>query len=166
MIRDLVRNALRMRPDRIVVGECRGAEAFDMLGAMNTGHEGSLTTLHANTPRDALSRVENMVGMANLNLPPKAVRQQISSAITAVIQVSRLPDGKRKILSIQEITGMEGDVITMQEIYTFEQSGVTADGTVQGHFRATGIRPKFAERLRVFGVPLRDDLFDPSRRYE
>lgn len=164
--RSLVRNSLRMRPDRVIIGEVRGAEAIDMLQAMNTGHEGSMATVHANTPRDALSRVENMVGMANLNLPPKAVRQQISSAITAVIQVSRLPDGKRKILSIQEITGMEGDVITMQEIYTFEQSGVTADGTVQGHFRATGIRPKFAERLRVFGVPLRDDLFDPSRRYE
>lgn len=164
--RALVRNSLRMRPDRVIIGEVRGAEAVDMLQAMNTGHEGSMATVHANTPRDALSRIENMVGMAGLNLPPKAVRQQISSAIVAVIQVSRLPDGKRKILSIQEITGMEGDVITMQEIYTFEQTGVAADGTVQGHFRATGIRPKFADRLRVFGVPLRDDLFDPSRRYE
>lgn len=164
--RSLVRNSLRMRPDRVIIGEVRGAEAVDMLQAMNTGHEGSMATVHANTPRDALSRVENMVGMAGLNLPPKAVRQQISSAIVAVIQVSRLPDGKRKILSIQEITGMEGDVITMQEIYTFEQTGVTADGTVQGHFRATGIRPKFADRLRVYGVPLREDLFDPTRRYE
>ncbi len=164
--RSLVRNSLRMRPDRVIIGEVRGAEAVDMLQAMNTGHEGSMATVHANTPRDALSRIENMVGMAGLNLPPKAIRQQISSAITAVVQVSRLPDGKRKILSIQEITGMEGDVITMQEIYTFEQMGVAADGTVQGHFRATGIRPKFAERLRVFGVPVREDLFDPSRRYE
>jgi pilus assembly protein CpaF len=155
-----------MRPDRVIIGEVRGAEAVDMLQAMNTGHEGSMATVHANTPRDALSRIENMVGMAGLNLPPKAIRQQISSAITAVVQVSRLPDGKRKILSIQEITGMEGDVITMQEIYTFEQTGVAADGSVQGHFRATGIRPKFAERLRIFGVPVREDLFDPSRRYE
>ncbi|SDW05830.1 CpaF family protein [Nitrosomonas communis] len=164
--RSLVRNSLRMRPDRVIIGEVRGAEAVDMLQAMNTGHEGSMATVHANTPRDALSRVENMVGMAGLNLPPKAVRQQISSAIVAVIQVSRLPDGKRKILSIQEITGMEGDVITMQEIYTFEQTGVAADGAVQGHFRATGIRPKFADRLRVYGVALRDDLFDPTKRYE
>lgn len=164
--RSLVRNSLRMRPDRVIIGEVRGAEAIDMLQAMNTGHEGSMATVHANTPRDALSRVENMVGMAGLNLPPKAIRQQISSAITAVIQVSRLPDGKRKILSIQEITGMEGDVITMQEIYLFEQTGVAPDGSVLGHFRATGIRPKFAERLRVHGVPLRDDLFDPTKRYE
>ncbi len=164
--RSLVRNSLRMRPDRVIIGEVRGAEAIDMLQAMNTGHEGSMATVHANTPRDALSRVENMVGMAGLNLPPKAIRQQISSAITAVIQVSRLPDGKRKILSIQEITGMEGDVITMQEIYLFEQTGVAPDGAVLGHFRATGIRPKFAERLRVHGVPLRDDLFDPTKRYE
>jgi pilus assembly protein CpaF len=164
--RSLVRNSLRMRPDRVIIGEVRGAEAVDMLQAMNTGHEGSMATVHANTPRDALSRIENMVGMAGLNLPPKAIRQQISSAIVAVIQVSRLSDGKRKILSIQEITGMEGDVITMQEIYTFSQTGVAADGTVQGHFHATGIRPKFADRLRVYGVPLRDDLFDPSKRYE
>src|SRR5690606_32862212 len=114
--------------------------------------------------RDALSRVENMVGMAGLNLPPKAIRQQISAAITVVIQVSRLSDGKRKIMSIQEITGMEGDIITMQEIYLFEQTGIGPDGAVLGHFRATGIRPKFAERLRIFGSPLSDDLFDPSRR--
>lgn len=164
--RSLVRNSLRMRPDRVIIGEVRGAEAVDMLQAMNTGHEGSMATVHANTPRDALSRIENMVGMAGLNLPPKAIRQQVSSAIVGVIQVSRLPDGKRKILSIQEITGMEGEVITMQEIYTFEQTGMAADGAVQGHFRATGIRPKFAERLRVYGIPLREDLFDPSRRYE
>lgn len=164
--RALVRNSLRMRPDRIIIGEVRGAEAIDMLQAMNTGHEGSMATVHANTPRDALSRIENMVSMAGLNLPTKAVRHQISSAIVVVIQVSRLSDGKRKLVSIQEITGMEGDVITMQEIYIFQQTGVAADGTVQGHFRATGIRPKFAERLKIYGAALREELFDPTRRYE
>lgn len=164
--RALVRNALRMRPDRIVIGEVRGAEAVDMLQAMNTGHEGSLTTIHANTPRDALSRLENMVGMANLNLPHRAARQQIASAITVVIQALRLIDGRRKITSIQEITGMEGEVITMQEIFTFKQTGVGTDGQVQGHFQATGVRPKFTERLRAFGVMLPDAMFDPSRRYE
>ncbi len=162
--RALVRNSLRMRPDRIIIGEVRGGEALDMLQAMNTGHEGSMATVHANTPRDALGRIENMVSMAGFNLPIKAVRQQIQSAIWVVIQASRMSDGKRKLTSIQEITGMEGDIITMQEIYTFEQTGVAADGTVQGYFRATGIRPKFAERLRVFGIPLREELFDPSRR--
>ena len=164
--RALVRNALRMRPDRIVIGEVRGAEAVDMLQAMNTGHEGSLTTIHANTPRDALSRLENMIGMANLNLPHKAARQQIASAITVVIQGLRLIDGKRKITSIQEITGMEGDVITMQEIFAFKQTGVGPEGEVQGHFQATGVRPKFADRLRAFGVVLPDAMFDPSKRYE
>lgn len=164
--RALVRNSLRMRPDRVIIGEVRGAEAIDMLQAMNTGHEGSMATIHANTPRDALSRVENMVGMAGLNLPPKAIRQQVTSAITVVIQVSRLSDGKRKIMSIQEITGMEGDIITMQEIYTFEQRGVGPDGSVLGYFRATGIRPKFAERLQIYGALLNDELFDPSRRFE
>jgi pilus assembly protein CpaF len=163
--RALVRNSLRMRPDRVIIGEVRGPEALDMLQAMNTGHEGSMATVHANTPRDALGRIENMVSMAGMNLPIKAVRQQICSAITAVVQVSRLTDGKRKLLSIQEITGMEGDIITMQEIYTFEQTGISAEGTVQGHFRATGIRPKFAERLKVYGIPLGEDLFDPSQRY-
>lgn len=163
--RALLKNTLRMRPDRIIIGEVRGAEALDMLQAMNTGHDGSMATVHANTPRDALSRIENMVSMAGLHLPIKAVRQQISSAIGAVIQVSRLADGKRKLTSIQEITGMEGDIITMQEIYIFEQTSMSAEGTVKGHFRATGIRPKFAERLRIRGIPLRDDLFDPSRRY-
>ena len=163
--RALVRNSLRMRPDRVIIGEVRGAEALDMLQAMNTGHEGSMATVHANTARDALGRVENMVNMAGLNLPIKAVRQQISSAIWVVIQALRLTDGKRKVTSIQEITGMEGDIITMQEIFTFEQTGTSADGTVQGHFRATGIRPKFAERLKKYGIPLREDLFDPSRRY-
>ncbi len=164
--RALVRNALRMRPDRIVIGEVRGAEAVDMLQAMNTGHEGSLTTIHANTPRDALSRLENMIGMANLNLPHKAARQQIASAITVIIQVLRLIDGKRKITSIQEITGMEGDIITMQEIFAFRQSGVGDDGNVQGHFHATGVRPKFADRLRSFGVALPDAMFDPAKHYQ
>ena len=163
--RALVRNALRMRPDRIVIGEVRGAEAVDMLQAMNTGHEGSLTTIHANTPRDALSRLENMIGMANLNLPHKAARQQIASAITVVIQGLRLIDGKRKITSIQEITGMEGDVITMQEIFTFRQTGIAEDGSVQGHFHASGVRPRFLERLRAFGITLPETLFDPARQY-
>jgi pilus assembly protein CpaF len=163
--RALVRNALRMRPDRIVIGEVRGAEAFDMLQAMNTGHEGSLTTIHANTPRDALSRLENMIGMANLNLPHRAARQQIASAITVVIQVLRLIDGRRKITSIQEITGMEGDMITMQEIFAFRQTGLSASGQVQGHFQATGVRPKFTDRLRSFGVQLPDAMFDPTRQF-
>ncbi len=161
--RALVRNSLRMRPDRVIIGEVRGAEAMDMLQAMNTGHEGSMATVHANTPRDALSRVENMVNMAEMNLPAKAIRQQICSAISVVVQVSRMPDGKRKLLSLQEITGIEGDVITMQEIFTFTQTGVDETGTIQGYFHATGIRPKFAERLKVFGVPLRDELFNPAR---
>ncbi|NEX61048.1 CpaF family protein [Noviherbaspirillum galbum] len=163
--RALVRNALRMRPDRIVIGEVRGAEAVDMLQAMNTGHEGSLTTIHANTPRDALSRLENMISMANLNLPHKASRQQIASAITVVIQGLRLTDGKRKITSIQEITGMEGDIITMQEIFAYAQTGIDAEGRTVGHFQATGIRPKFAERLESFGIHLPDAIFDPNKRY-
>jgi pilus assembly protein CpaF len=163
--RSLVKNALRMRPDRIILGEVRGAEAVDMLQAMNTGHEGSLATIHANTARDALSRLENMIGMAGLNLPPKAARQQISSAITAILQIGRLADGKRKVMSIQEITGMEGEIITMQEIFAFRQTGVAPDGTVQGHFSATGVRPKFIDRLRAHGVIVPDNLFDPTRQY-
>ncbi|HEX2531205.1 MAG TPA: CpaF family protein [Burkholderiaceae bacterium] len=163
--RALVRNALRMRPNRIVIGEVRGAEAVDMLQAMNTGHEGSLTTIHANTPRDALARLENMIGMANLNLPHKAARQQIASAITVIIQVLRLTDGRRKVMSIQEITGMEGEIITMQEIFAFRQTGVDKEGNVEGHFQATGVRPKFQERLRSFGITLPDDVFDPTRQY-
>jgi pilus assembly protein CpaF len=154
-----------MRPDRIIIGEVRGAEAVDMLQAMNTGHEGSLTTIHANTPRDAVSRMENMIGMANLNLPHKAARQQIASAITVVIQALRLTDGKRKITSIQEITGMEGEIITMQEIFTYHQTGVDADGKIIGHFQATGVRPRFAERLLSFGILLPDRMFDPARHY-
>jgi pilus assembly protein CpaF len=132
---------------------------------MNTGHEGSLTTIHANTPRDALSRLENMIGMANLNLPHKAARQQIASAISVIVQVLRLIDGRRKVTSIQEITGMEGDVITMQEIFAYRQTGVGLDGMVEGHFQATGVRPKFMSRLQAFGVMLPDALFDPSRQY-
>ena len=164
--RALVRNALRMRPDRIVIGEVRGAEAVDMLQAMNTGHEGSLTTIHANSARDALSRLENMVGMANLNLPHKAARQQIASAITVVIQVLRLVDGRRKVTSIQEITGMEGEVITMQELFGFKQTGLGKEGEVEGFFQASGVRPKFTERLRSFGIVLPDSMFDPTRRYQ
>jgi pilus assembly protein CpaF len=164
--RSLVRNALRMRPDRIVIGEVRGPEAFDMLQAMNTGHEGSLTTIHANSPRDALARLENMIGMANMNLPHKAARQQIASAITVVIQVLRLVDGRRKVTSIQEITGMEGEVITMQEIFAFRQTGLAKDGVVEGHFQATGVRPKFCDRLRAFGIALPDGMFDPLRHLQ
>jgi pilus assembly protein CpaF len=164
--RALVRNALRMRPDRIVIGEVRGAEAFDMLQAMNTGHEGSLTTIHANTPRDAIARLENMVGMANLNLPHKAARQQIASAITVVVQVLRLVDGRRKVTSIQEITGMEGDVVTMQEIFAYRQTGIGKDGQVEGFFQATGVRPRFSDRLRAFGVVMPDGMFDPLRHLQ
>jgi len=164
--RALVRNALRMRPDRIVIGEVRGGEAVDMMQAMNTGHEGSLTTIHANTPRDAIARLENMVSMAGINLPHKAARQQIASAITVIVQVNRLTDGQRKVTSIQEITGMEGEIITMQEIFTFKQTGMAADGKVSGHMQATGIRPKFADKLRNHGVNLPDAMFDPATRYE
>jgi pilus assembly protein CpaF len=164
--RSLVRNSLRMRPDRIIVGEVRGAEALDMLQAMNTGHEGSLTTIHANSARDALTRLENMVGMAGMNLPTKAVRQQISSALSVVLQLVRYSDGKRRVASLQEITGMEGDMITMQEIFTYVQTGIDKDGNVLGHFKATGIRPKFAQRLTTFGIEMKDEFFDPSRTYE
>ncbi len=164
--RALVRNALRMRPDRIILGEVRGEEAFDMLQAMNTGHEGSMATVHANTARDAIHRLENMLGMANSNMPVRAMRSQISSAISVVVQIARLTDGRRIIASIYEITGMEGDIITMQEIFGFKQAGTGTDGKVQGHFAATGVRPQFAERLRSHGVLLPDKMFDPSRRFE
>ncbi|CAN0626898.1 pilus assembly protein CpaF [Burkholderia multivorans] len=164
--RTLVRNALRMRPDRIILGEVRGAEALDMLNAMNTGHEGSLATIHANTPRDALTRLENMISIAGLSLPPKTMRQQIASAISVVVQAARLTDGKRKIVSISELTGMEGDIINMQEIFTFKRTGMADNGAVRGHFCATGVRPKFAERLQAFGINLPDSLYDPSRRYD
>ena len=158
--RDLVVNALRMRPDRIVVGEVRGQEALDMLQAMNTGHDGSLTTVHANTARDALYRLDTMVAMSNLNIPEKAVRQQISSAIDIVVQVTRLSDGTRRITAVTEITGMEGEVITMQDIFLFEKTGVRADGRIAGRFRATGIRPKCSERLASSGVQLPADMFE------
>jgi pilus assembly protein CpaF len=158
--RQLVINALRMRPDRIIVGEVRGEEAFDMLQAMNTGHDGSLTTVHANTPRDAISRIENMVSMANLNLGDRPIRQQIASAIDVVVQVVRLPDGKRRVVSISEITGMEGEVITMQEIFVFERRGVNHAGAVQGRFRSTGVRPRFSERMASMGYRLRADMFE------
>ena len=160
--RNLVINALRMRPDRIIVGEVRGAEAVDMLQAMNTGHDGSLTTLHANSPRDALARLETMVSMSALRLPERAMRQQIASAINIVIQVSRLSDGTRKVTSISELTGMEGDVITMQEIFVFERQGMTPEGDVIGRFRPTGIRPKAADRLQAYGVKLGEMLFSDS----
>jgi pilus assembly protein CpaF len=161
--RALVRNALRMRPDRIILGEVRGGEALDMLQAMNTGHEGSMATIHANTPRDALTRLENMISMAAASLPSKAMRQQISSAIGVVIQVARLTDGKRKVMSVTEITGMEGDMITLQEIFAFRQTGTDEKGVVQGHFCATGVRPRFADRLRNFGIEVPENLFDPTR---
>jgi len=160
--RMLLVNSLRMRPDRIIIGEVRAGEAIDMLQAMNTGHDGSLTTIHANTPRDALSRLETMVAMANLTLPDRAVRQQIASAIHAIVQVSRLSDGSRKIVTVSEIVGMEGDVITMQEIFTFERRGMGENGEVLGSFRATGIRPRFAERLKAYGINLSSMLFSPA----
>lgn len=160
--RALVRNALRMRPDRIILGEVRGAEAIDMLQAMNTGHEGSLATIHANTPRDALARLENMIGMAGANLGLRSIRQQISSAITIVIQLSRFSDGSRKLVSLQEITGMEGDVITTQEIFCFRRTGVASDGKVKGYFTATGIFPQFDQRLKEFGVSVPDSVYQPT----
>ncbi len=161
--RTLVKNALRMRPDRIILGEVRGGEALDMLQAMNTGHEGSFATIHANTPRDALARLENMVSMANANLEPRAVRQQIASAITVVIQITRLTDGSRKLVSLQEVTGMEGEIISMQEIFKFKRSGMTAEGKVLGHFCATGIHPHFNQRLRDYGVGVPEINYDSGR---
>jgi pilus assembly protein CpaF len=158
--RQLVINSLRMRPDRIVVGEVRGEEAFDMLQAMNTGHEGSLTTVHANSPRDALARVENMFSMANLNLPERAMRHQIASAIHAVVQIARLSDGTRKVISISEVTGMEDESIALQQIFEFERVGIDESGKVRGHFRATGIRPKFSDRLATGGCRLRPAIFE------
>jgi pilus assembly protein CpaF len=162
--RALVINALRMRPDRIVVGEVRSSEAIDMLQAMNTGHDGSLTTLHSNSPRDALNRLETMVAMANLNLPERAVRQQIASAVHVVIQLARFSDGKRRLTCLSEIVGMEGDVITMQDVFRFEQEGVNEKGEVLGSLRPTGIRPKFADRLRANGVHLPAAMFSDLRR--
>ena len=161
--RELVKNALRMRPDRIIIGECRGDEAFDMLQAMNTGHEGSMTTIHANTPRDALKRLEQMVGMAGLSMSMSSVRSQIASAIRLIIQLQRLSDGRRRVVSVGEITGMEGDVIQMQEIYRFVKESVDDQGNVYGSFRATGIRPSFLAELKAYGLDLPARHFDPSR---
>jgi pilus assembly protein CpaF len=158
--RELVVNALRMRPDRIIVGEVRAEEALDMLQAMNTGHDGSLTTIHANSARDALYRLDTMVAMANLNIPDKAIRQQVASAVNLVVQVSRMADGTRKVTGISEITGMEGDVITMQDIFLFERTGIGQNGKVTGRFRATGIRPKCTDKIMAAGMQLRADMFD------
>ncbi|NLC70386.1 MAG: CpaF family protein [Desulfuromonadaceae bacterium] len=160
--RDLVRNSLRMRPDRIIIGEVRGAEAFDMLQAMNTGHEGSLTTIHANTPRDSLTRLESMILMTGINLPETAMRFMVSSALDMVIQASRLSDGTRKITSISEVVGLEGTIITLQDIFIFEKQGIDENGKVLGRFRPTGIRPKFAEKLELAGIPVPHRLFSPD----
>jgi pilus assembly protein CpaF len=159
-MRQLVINSLRMRPDRIVVGEVRGEEAFDMLQAMNTGHEGSLTTVHANSPRDALARIENMVSMANLNIPERAIRHQIANAVHAVVQVARLSDGTRKVLTVSEVTGMVDDMISLQDVFIFERSGVDESGKVRGVFRSTGVAPHFAERLATAGCRLSPALFE------
>ena len=161
--RELVKNALRMRPDRIIVGECRGEEAFDMLQAMNTGHEGSMTTVHANSPRDAIKRLEQMVSMAGMSIPPLSIRSQIASAIRLLVQLQRLPDGRRRVISIGEITGMEGDVVQMQEIYRFQKEHTDEKGNVHGSFRATGIRPTFLEDLKHMGLHLSPHHFDPSK---
>jgi pilus assembly protein CpaF len=163
--RQLVINSLRMRPNRIVVGEVRGEEAFDMLQAMNTGHDGSLTTIHANSPRDALARMETMAMMASLHLPEKAIRKQIASAVTLILQVARFSDGTRRLTHVTEITGMEGDVISMQDLFVFEKRGVSSDGRVVGIFTATGIRPKFAERLKAGGFDLPSNMFEPTSRH-
>jgi pilus assembly protein CpaF len=164
--RDLVKNALRMRPDRIILGEVRAGEAFDMLQAMNTGHEGSMTTVHANTPRDALSRVEQMIGMSGIDIPARSARSQIASAINVIIQVARLADGRRKLTSVSELTGMEGEVVTMQEIFRFRQTGVSGDGQVQGKFEATGIRPRFLDQVMAHGISLSADLFRPDAKFD
>jgi pilus assembly protein CpaF len=161
--RELVKNALRMRPDRIILGECRGEEAFDMLQAMNTGHEGSMATIHANTPRDALSRLEQMIGMAGLPMTIASIRGQIAAAIRVVVQLQRLSDGKRKVTSIAEITGLEGDIIQMQEIFKFVRTGTAPDNSVIGHFQATGVRPRFLADLAAMGIKISGSFFDPSR---
>ncbi len=161
-MRSLLKNTLRMRPDRIVLGEVRGSEVIDMLQAMNTGHDGSLTTVHANSPRDALSRLENLVGLGGVTLPVKALRQQISAGIHVVVQASRMNDGTRKIVSLHEITGMEGEIISSQEIFFFERQGMSPQGQVLGRFRASGVRPRLADRLSAFGIELPPDLFDPA----
>ncbi|HXX04998.1 MAG TPA: CpaF family protein [Xanthobacteraceae bacterium] len=161
--RDLVKNALRMRPDRVILGECRGEEAFDMLQAMNTGHEGSMATVHANTPRDAISRLEQMIGMAGLPMTVASIRGQIAAAIRIIVQLSRLSDGKRRVMSIAEITGLESDIIQMQEIFKFVRTGTAPDGSVQGHFQATGVRPRFLGELAAMGIKIPGGYFDPSQ---
>ena len=162
--RELLKNALRMRPDRIIVGECRGEEAFDMLQAMNTGHEGSMTTIHANTTRDALSRLEQMIGMAGYPMTIQSIRSQIAAAIRVVVQLSRLSDGNRRVVAISEITGIEGDVIQMQEIFRFNRVSTGEDGTVHGHYQATGLRPKFLTELASRGLTVPAGYFDPSKQ--
>jgi pilus assembly protein CpaF len=162
--RQLVINSLRMRPNRIIVGEVRGEEALDMLQAMNTGHDGSMTTIHANSPRDALARMETMAMMSNLNLPEKAIRKQVSSAVSLIVQVARFTDGTRRLTHITELTGMESDVVSLQDLFLFERQGVTPEGHTIGSFIASGIRPKFAERLRAAGYELPTEMFDPTGR--
>jgi pilus assembly protein CpaF len=164
--RELVKNALRMRPDRIILGEVRGAECLDMLQAMNTGHDGSLTTVHANSCRDALTRIETLVSMAGLNLAAKAMRHYVASALDVIIQIARLSDGTRKVISFQEVVGMEGDLITLQELFIFNQTGLDENRKVKGRFKATGVRPKFAERLEAKGIRLSAEIFDPNKVYE
>jgi pilus assembly protein CpaF len=161
--RELVKNALRMRPDRIIIGECRGEEAFDMLQAMNTGHEGSMATIHANTPRDAVSRLEQMIGMAGLPMTVASIRGQIAAAIRVIVQLQRVSDGKRKVTSIAEITGLEGDIIQMQEIFKYVRTGTAPDGAVIGHFQATGVRPRFLGDLINMGIKIPGSYFDPSQ---
>ncbi len=161
-MRALVKNSLRMRPNRIVLGEVRSSEVIDMLQAMNTGHEGSLTTIHANSPRDALGRLENLVGMGGISIPSKALRQLIAASIHFIVQIARLSDGSRRVVSIEEISGMEGDIITTQEIFCYQRTGTNPDGSVQGIFRATGLRPKVAEKIRTYGISLSDGMFDPG----
>jgi len=157
--RDLLRNALRMRPDRIIVGEVRGAEVLDMLQAMNTGHDGSMTTVHANSPRDALTRLEHMVGMTGIEIPLRSLRSQMTSALNVVVQVQRMSDGRRRVVSVQEITGTEGDTVTMQEIFKFQRDGLDAAGNVLGHHQPTGIRPKFVQKAEENGVQIPPDMF-------
>ena len=164
--RDLVKNALRMRPDRVILGECRGEEAFDMLQAMNTGHEGSMATIHANTPRDAISRLEQMLGMTGMPMTVQSIRSQIASALDIIVQLTRLSDGKRKVTSVAEVTGMEGDVIQMQEIFKFVRTGMEADGKILGHFEATGIRPRFLEDMRAMGIEFPGKYFEPGKPLE
>ncbi len=164
--RDLVRNALRMRPDRVILGECRGEEAFDMLQAMNTGHEGSMATIHANTPRDAISRLEQMLGMTGMPMTVQSIRSQIASAIDVIVQLTRLADGRRKVTSVAEVTGMEGDIIQMQEIFRFVRTGTDPDGKIVGHFEATGIRPRFLDDLRAMGIEFPGKYFEPGKPQE